>query len=506
MAYKVFAEDIAAPFSHMAFYSLAQIDKRAEELIGLKSKPALQELINTNVKWALEEKNTLSLSKKIIERLKNRVFYKRLIRESYASLNRLEEGASLIKNKDFSSHSSKQLANCLKKYLSAWIEATVWGHVVNISDFRFNLLSNKILEIIEQKIRKQKIEISPAETFTTLSTPSKRSILAEQELSIFKLLEEIQKNKKLKEAFRKNKNIESELKNFSFWKRIQIHTSKYDWLQYHYLGPTILDEKYFIEVLKGLIKQNVNAQKKIKNIIKKEKETVIKQKNLKNKLGFSKKELYWIKMAREFIYLKGLRKEITFIASRSLDSLLREIAKRFSISFKQLQFMTPDEIFNALAGKKMPSPNLLSQRIKYCVVYYPKGKTVVYIGERAKKLAKRIKEEKVEKDIKELKGTTAFPGQAEGKVAIISKAEDMIKMEKGMILVSPATNPNIMPAIVKASAIITDEGGITCHAAIVSRELKIPCVIGTRIATKTLKDGDKIEVDADKGIVKKLNK
>ena len=61
-----------------------------------------------------------------------------------------------------------------------------------------------------------------------------------------------------------------------------------------------------------------------------------------------------------------------------------------------------------------------------------------------------------------------------------------------------------MPAIRQASAIVTDEGGLTCHAAIVSREMGIPCVVGTKIATQVLKDGDRVEVDANKGIVRKL--
>ena len=80
----------------------------------------------------------------------------------------------------------------------------------------------------------------------------------------------------------------------------------------------------------------------------------------------------------------------------------------------------------------------------------------------------------------------------------------MSKMKPGDILVSKATNPNVVPAMKIAGAIITDEGGITCHAAIISRELKIPCVIGTKIATQVLKDGDKVEVDANNGIIKKL--
>jgi pyruvate,water dikinase len=66
------------------------------------------------------------------------------------------------------------------------------------------------------------------------------------------------------------------------------------------------------------------------------------------------------------------------------------------------------------------------------------------------------------------------------------------------------TDPNYVPLMKKASAIITDAGGILCHAAIVSRELKIPCIIGTKNATFALKDGDRVEVDAEKGTITRL--
>jgi len=81
----------------------------------------------------------------------------------------------------------------------------------------------------------------------------------------------------------------------------------------------------------------------------------------------------------------------------------------------------------------------------------------------------------------------------------------MSKMKQGDILVSIATDPDIVPAMKKAAAIVTEQGGVTSHAAIVSRELKIPCVIGTKIATKVLKDGMEVEVDANKGIVTVLD-
>ena len=67
------------------------------------------------------------------------------------------------------------------------------------------------------------------------------------------------------------------------------------------------------------------------------------------------------------------------------------------------------------------------------------------------------------------------------------------------------TRPEFMPILNKAAAIITDEGGLTCHAAIVSRELDIPCIVGTKVATQILKDSDRVEVDSERGIVRKLN-
>ena len=80
------------------------------------------------------------------------------------------------------------------------------------------------------------------------------------------------------------------------------------------------------------------------------------------------------------------------------------------------------------------------------------------------------------------------------------------KIEKGEILVTPMTNPKYLPAIHKSSAIITDQGGTLCHAAIVAREFNIPCIVGTKIATQALHDGDLVEVDATKGMIKILSR
>ncbi len=101
------------------------------------------------------------------------------------------------------------------------------------------------------------------------------------------------------------------------------------------------------------------------------------------------------------------------------------------------------------------------------------------------------------------KGLAASPGVGSGIVKMIHNMDDLPKVQKGDILVTEMTNPDMVPAMQRANAIVTDEGGITCHAAIVSRELGIPCIVGTGNITELVRDGDKITVDATHGIVYK---
>ena len=102
-----------------------------------------------------------------------------------------------------------------------------------------------------------------------------------------------------------------------------------------------------------------------------------------------------------------------------------------------------------------------------------------------------------------LNGIAASPGVVRGKAKIILQLDQMDKMDDGNILVAPHTSPDYTPAILRASAIVTDIGGMLSHAAIVSRESGIPCVAGTGEATKKLKDNMEIIVDGTNGIVYK---
>ncbi|MRG92218.1 phosphoenolpyruvate synthase [Polyangium spumosum] len=99
-------------------------------------------------------------------------------------------------------------------------------------------------------------------------------------------------------------------------------------------------------------------------------------------------------------------------------------------------------------------------------------------------------------------GLGASPGMASGKVRVLRSPDEGPTLKAGEVLVAPMTSPDWVPAIRRAAALVTDSGGMTCHAAIVSRELRIPCVVGARNATQKLRDGELVTVDGARGQVK----
>ncbi len=107
-------------------------------------------------------------------------------------------------------------------------------------------------------------------------------------------------------------------------------------------------------------------------------------------------------------------------------------------------------------------------------------------------------------ELNQVKGNVAQTGLVRGTAKIVISKSDFDKFQEGDILVTIQSNPSFMPILIKCAAIVADEGGIMSHASVISRELKKPCVIGTKFATKVFKDGDLIEVDAVKGVVRKL--
>ena len=172
------------------------------------------------------------------------------------------------------------------------------------------------------------------------------------------------------------------------------------------------------------------------------------------------------------------------------------------------QFLTPEEAFrlDSISEKEVQS---IKEREKgYALVILSGESKLITLKNLDLELRKNnlSLEEIKEKKTNEIKGLAASPGLIRGKVRVILKKSDLTSLEKGEIMVTYATSPEYVPAMKKSAGIITDEGGIVCHASIVSRELGIPCVVGTKVGTQILKNGMDIELNATKGIIKILER
>lgn len=191
---------------------------------------------------------------------------------------------------------------------------------------------------------------------------------------------------------------------------------------------------------------------------------------------------------------------------RALQPVIEEIWKAAAritkrTDFRDYAYCTTNEIKQIF--EKQKDVEGISKRKNGCFWYYDEREKAIFLYDPEIKEKLNIAENKVEQQT-EVHGRVAFAGKAKGRVCIMNAAEDMEKFQEGDIIVSINTNPTLMPVLEKCQAIVTNDGGLICHAAIIARELKKPCIIGTKIATKVFKDGDLVEVDAEKGVVRRI--
>lgn len=248
-----------------------------------------------------------------------------------------------------------------------------------------------------------------------------------------------------------------------------------------------------------------------KDIVKEKSELLEKQNEILNK----NPQLRWLAGALQRIALSRTEVKSCWAGSDFyFISIFEEIAKRTGEDIYDLwKFYCESDLKEVLLNGRKLAKEIKENREKCFVGLWKNGKVNYFEGDEAEKIAKdelgslyKIKEQN------EFKGVIANPGRAKG-IAHLVWAGDMEDtrnarktFQKGEILITQMTQPNIMDIASKAGAIITDEGGMLSHAAIISRELKIPCIVGTHFATTLIKTGDLIEVDAEKGIVKILER
>ncbi len=252
--------------------------------------------------------------------------------------------------------------------------------------------------------------------------------------------------------------------------------------------------------------KQINPEK-TKEEINKIKNNSKKVSELCGQLNLSIEDILKINTLRAWAFIANNDDHYVFGSIANLWNLWHEIARRLGMSFKEFIEMTITEITQALKQNSISEEikNDLVERGKASAMIWENNDVLILTGKELEAYASS--EKNIEKElfkVKELKGMPASPGTAVGSVQILTDIRDLHKVKEGNILVAIYTYPAIVVAMQKAAAIVTDRGGLLSHAAIVSRELGKPCIVGIEIGTKVFKNGDIVEVDANKGIVRKI--
>ena len=197
-------------------------------------------------------------------------------------------------------------------------------------------------------------------------------------------------------------------------------------------------------------------------------------------------------------YALKVRAETERFSDEINDLIVNFVIKRFPELKEFVNVILPEEIFNLEDEefRKNMRPDLMKRRNNTFYFYNNK----IYFEEEFKKQDVWLKEEEPESN-DFAKGEVAFKGVTTGTARVVNLQKDLEKIQDGDILITQITAPCFVPFLKKVKAIVADEGGIASHPAILARELKIPCIVGTKYATKIFKDNDLIEVNADKGVV-----
>jgi phosphohistidine swiveling domain-containing protein len=276
------------------------------------------------------------------------------------------------------------------------------------------------------------------------------------------------------------------------------HADKYGWLAIRYFlgNPWTSDDiiSRLEHIDANTAKDSLEKKLLSGKMIEKEISQAVK--------NFSKKEKKMVGMIREVVFLRNHRADILSEAAFFVRPYLLEIARILRLSYEELLNLSIEEIILSLRGEFDYRQHVEVRKNGFVIFHNPE-KRMILDGEDYKKYIEKKRFFLMEAlNINEFKGMVACKGKVSGTVKIVRAEGDLKKVERNDILVCPMTVPHFISAMEKASAFITDEGGITCHAAIISREMKKPCITATKIATKVLKDGDFVEVDANKGTVK----
>ncbi|MFH0951614.1 MAG: PEP-utilizing enzyme [Patescibacteria group bacterium] len=392
---------------------------------------------------------------------------------------------------DLKYHSSKQLLSQYKRLSKAYL--TVWRESIFID--AYDVEARRVLDDALAKANKKLSE----PVIDQLTRPIKMSWLNYELRDRVKLAEKISGHRELVKQLKKCKTFAA-LKNArsKLVELINKHHQRYHWLQNDLAGSHPISRQYFLDEIGELLdrKKFVEAKKSLAKY----------SKNKKIARALIRKYQLPGEVSRTINYLVALahwrddRKAHLQMANGLLSRFSREFSRRTRKPLAKVERYFWWEVKNIFTEDEELDQLLLDRSRGYFFIKKPYQKAPGLVGRPAKQLNKfLISLITGSAKANSMTGLMAYAGKAAGRSNVILSRKDFNKMKPGDILVASNTRPEYVPVMKKASAIITEEGGMTSHPAIVSRELKIPCIVGVQGAVNRLRTGTRLKIDAAKG-------
>jgi phosphohistidine swiveling domain-containing protein len=411
--------------------------------------------------------------------LKNKKFIKNFHQAAQLVLENILANTKRVLGQDLSLLTNKQLLSLYTNFILPNLEQfyiRMWT-VFNIGEPLAELVSQKLFLILQDRARADKYLLK-------LSSPLVPNDVLNERLDSLRLA--IKKPKVSAKNFR-----ELLKKHCDKYRHIPMFDFDHLPYTYQYFYQEIKKIKKPAKELQEIKKLFASRRREFKDIV-----SVLKaDRNFKNLLYFLK----------ENVFLRDYRDMIRQKYNLELRKFYMAVGQRLSLNIDEVAILTNREIIKYLkSGKKFPH-SIIRQRKSAFLLKQENGAVEIFSGNEALRQAKqelnftaKFKDQKIE-------GVTGASGKARGRVVLVFTNRELSKVKAGDVLVTTMTRQDFVPAIRKSAALVTDEGSVTCHAAIIARELGIPCIVRTKIGTSVLKDGDRVEVDADKGIISRIS-
>jgi phosphohistidine swiveling domain-containing protein/DNA-binding transcriptional ArsR family regulator len=472
-------------------------NKILPQITGIGYKYGWYNGVTTGVYQVEQEKEAVNQALKAkIER--NPAWAKTVIRKFGKSYQLLEAEAEKTSKGRLYQLSNKELAQRLKKYYSAYLNHLAFISVPSMIE---SWLSKEIKEEVEKSLSRQKRKSNLNRFVEILTSPP---LLIEERLDSLKIVDYIKKN-----GFNKKTS-----------QMIMNHTNKWAHLSFSDFSGPLLNYDYFKEEIEVLVEKTSDPLEEIKGNRRAERKRLKEIKDIMEELKFSNKSKQKIRFYQDIYRLRNDRWDAVYKSHLLHLPLIDETGRRLDMSRQDLSLLTYEEMINLLVSGKKLNKGLLAKRKKGWAVLLWEGEVQVISG--IKEVVETMERFRIVDQIKEplkpkkglpadldesyqLKGTSVYKGEVRGSAKIVLSREDFNKVREGDIVVAHQTTPQYLSCLYRAGGLIIDESNPQSHAVLYAKALKIPTIIGAEFGTKFLKDGDKVFLDANKGIVKKIN-